>query len=393
MAGKFNGLTIGIPKEIMEGESRVAAIPETVIKLIREEAKVLVEAGAGAGSYFSDSSYEEAGAIITNCVEDIFNQSDIILKVKEPQYNAVVGKHEVAMMKKGQTLITFLHPAAPANHPMIKELVAQEVTSLTLDCIPRISRAQSMDALTSMSTVAGYKSVLMAANRLTKFLPMMGTAVGMIRPANVFVIGTGIAGLQAVATAKRLGAIVYATDIRPDALEQAKSLGAKLVETDVPVEAAVGQGGYAKHLPEEWLLKEREAIKEIVAQADILILAALVPGRIAPVLITEEMVKSMQPGSVIVDIAIDQGGNCTLSEGGQVIKKYGISIDGTKNIPSMVPSSSTWMFAHNIYNYVNNLVHEGQVKLDLSDEIIASTLVTIDGEIVHAGTLEALRPK
>ncbi|MDN5366070.1 MAG: H+-translocating transhydrogenase subunit alpha, partial [Thermacetogenium sp.] len=286
---------------------------------------------------------------------------------------------------------TFIHPAAPPNHQMVKDLAAKGVVSLTLDGIPRISRAQSMDALTSMSTVAGYKGVLMAANRLAKFMPMTGTAVGMIQPATVLVIGTGVAGLQAIATAKRLGAVVYAVDIRPDAVEQAKSLGAKIVETGVPAEVAVGKGGYANHLPEEWLLKEREAIQEAVKKADIIILTALVPGKVAPVLITEEMVKSMKPGSVIIDIAIDQGGNCALTVGGEVKEFYGVSIDGTKNIPGMVPVSSTWMFAHNIYNFVAYLVKDGRVVLDPDDEIIASSLVTRDGKVVHAGALEAMR--
>jgi NAD(P) transhydrogenase subunit alpha len=219
---KFQGLVIGVPKEIMKGERRVAAIPDTVKKMVSEGASVLVEKGAGIGSYFADSAYAESGAKIVDDATEVFAKSDIILKVKEPLFNDEKGKHEVELMKEGQVLITFLHPAAPTNHQMVKDLAARGVTSLTLDGIPRISKAQGMDALTSMSTVAGYKAVLMAANRLPKFMPMVGTAVGMIKPSNVLVIGTGIAGLQAVATAKRLGAVVYAADIRPDAREQAK---------------------------------------------------------------------------------------------------------------------------------------------------------------------------
>lgn len=293
-------------------------------------------------------------------------------------------------MREGQILVTFLHPAAPANHGMVKKLAEKRVISLTLDGIPRISRAQAMDALTSMSTVAGYKSVLMAVNRLPKFVPMMGTAVGMIQPSTVLVLGTGVAGLQAVATAKRLGAQVYAVDIRQDAMEHAKSLGAKIVETGVPKEVAVGDGGYARHLPEEWLQKEREAIKEIVIKADVVIATALVPGRLAPVLVTEEMVEAMNPGSAIVDVAIDQGGNCELTKGGELTQHYGISIDGTKNIPGMVPVSSTWMFAHNIYNYIASFIKHGEVIIDVKDEIIASSLVTKAGELVHAGAREAM---
>lgn len=387
---QFQGLTFGIPKEIMHGERRVSAIPETVKKMVSGGAKVLVEQGAGLGAFFSDKEYEEAGATIVADAEEVFQQSDVILKVKEPLFNDDKNKHEVDMMKKGQVLVTFLHPAAPANHEMVKQLVAKGVTALTLDGIPRISRAQAMDALTSMSTVAGYKAVLMAANRLPKFVPMIGSAVGMIPPANVVVIGTGVAGLQAVATAKRLGAVVHAIDIRPDAVEHAKSLGAKAVDTGVPAEIAIGTGGYANRLPEEWILKEREAIKDIIVKADIVIATALVPGKLAPVLVTEEMVKAMRPGSAIVDVAIDQGGNCELTQGNEIIERHGVSIDGTKNIPGMVPSSSTTMFAKNILHYVSNFIKDGQIVIDLEDEITASSLVCQNGELLHAGTKEAL---
>ncbi len=387
---QFQGLIFGVPKEIMPGERRVAATPESVKKFVDGGAQVLVEAGGGLGSFFSDAEYEAAGATVVANVEELFQKSHVILKVKEPLFNNEVGKHEVDMMQPGQVLITFLHPAAPANHEMIKNLTAKGVTALTLDGIPRISRAQAMDALTSMSTVAGYKAALMAANRLPKFVPMIGTAVGMIPPATVTVIGAGVAGLQAIATAKRLGAVVNAIDIRPEAAEHAKSLGAKIVETGIPAEIAIGEGGYAKSLPQEWVLKEQEAIFDTVVKSDVVIATALVPGRMAPILITEEMVKAMRPGSAIVDVSIDQGGNCELTVGGEVIEKYGVSIDGTKNIPGMVPSSSTTMFAKNIFNYVSNLIKDGKVNIDLDDEIIASSLVCKDGELVHAGTREAL---
>lgn len=387
---QFKGLTFGVPKEIMCGERRVSAIPDTVKKLVNSGAEVLVEKGAGLGAYFSDQDYEGAGAELISDAEEVYANADLILKVKEPLFNPEKNKHEVEMMHKGQTLVTFIHPAAPSNHRMVKDLAAKGVISLTLDGIPRISRAQSMDALTSMSTVAGYKGVLMAADRLGKFIPMIGTAVGMIKPAAVLVVGAGVAGLQAIATAKRLGAAVHAADIRPDAAEQAKSLGAKIVETGVPAEIAVGEGGYAKSLPDEWLQKEREVICETVSKADIIILTALIPGKLAPVLVTEEMVKSMSPGSAIVDIAIDQGGNCALTVGGEVKEYDGVSIDGTKNIPGMVPVSSTWMFAHNIYNFVVNLIKDGRVYLNTEDEIIASSLVTRGGKIVHNGALEAM---
>jgi NAD(P) transhydrogenase subunit alpha len=387
---KYKDLIIGIPCEIMNGESRVAAIPETVKKLVNDGARVLIETNAGLKSYFSNELYENVGAEITINVEDIYETSDLILKVKEPLFNKLLNKSEVEMMKKGQYLITFLHPASPSNHKMVSELAEKGVNSLTLDGMPRITRTQTMDALTSMSTVAGYKSVLMAANRLRKFMPMVGTAVGMIKPANVLVIGTGVAGLQAIATARRLGAVVSAIDIRSDAQEQAKSLGAKIIDVGVPKEIAVGDGFYACSLPENWLSHERDIIREKISQFDIIILSALVPGKQAPVLITDDMVKMMNPGSVIVDIAIDQGGNCEATVSGEVVEKYLVSIDGTKNIPGQVPESSTWMFAHNIFNFLSYLVKDGQIVLDWEDEVISSTIVTFEGKILHKGTREAM---
>ena len=387
---RFRGLAIGIPKEIMEGERRVAAIPDTVKKMVSEGANVLVEEGAGLGSYFSDEDYKAAGARLVGSAEELFREADIILKVKEPLFNRNIGKHEVDLMKEGQCIVSFLHPAAPANHEMIKNLASKRVISFTLDSIPRISRAQSMDALTSMSTVAGYKGMIMAANTLPKFLPMMGTAVGMIRPAQVLVIGIGIAGLQAIATAKRLGAVVHATDIRPDACEQGKSLGAKIIDLGIPPEIAVGEGGYAKKLPDEWLRKEQEILRGVAPEMDVVFLSALVPGKRAPTLITEETVKSMKPGSTIVDVAIDQGGNGELTEPGKIVEKHGVNIIGILNIPGTIPTSSTWMFANNVYNYVAYLVEDGRIKLDATDEIIASSLVTRDGRVVHQGALEAM---
>ena len=386
---KFQGMTIGVPKEIMHGERRVSATPDTVKKMVADGATVLVEKGAGDGAFFADSAYVEAGGKIIEDVQEIFAKADVILKVKEPLFNDKVNKHEAEMVRDGQYLITFLHPAAPVNHEMMKKLAATGVISITLDGIPRISRAQGMDALTSMSTVAGYKGVLMAANRLAKFMPMVGTAVGVIKPANVLVIGTGVAGLQAVATAKRLGAVVTAVDIRPDAREQSMSLGAKPFDVGVPAEVAIGEGGYAQRLSDEWLNKEREALKPLVKDADIIILSALIPGKLAPILITKEMVASMAPGSSIVDISIDQGGNCELTEAGEVVVKHGVTIDGTKNIPGMMPTSSTWMFANNVYQLLAFLAQDGKIVLDRTDPIIESTLSTIDKQIVHRGAREA----
>jgi H+-translocating NAD(P) transhydrogenase subunit alpha len=384
-------MIIGIPKEIMKGERRVAATPDTVKKLVSDGVQVLVEKGAGEGSFFLDDAYILAGAILKDNPKDLFSLSDVIFKVKEPQYNENLQIHEVDLMHKGQYLITFIHPASPVNHEMVKSLAKKGVIGLTLDSIPRISRAQSMDALSSMSTCAGYKGMLMAADDLSKFMPLIGTAVGMIKPSTVFVIGTGVAGLRAIATAKSLGAVVYSADIRPEANEQAKSLGAKIIETGVPAEIAVSPDGkHANKLSEKWLEIERENLKETILKADIVFCSALVQGKIAPILITEQMVKEMQNGSCIVDISIDQGGNCNVTKPGKRDIVHNVIIEGIKNIPGMLPTSSTWMYANNIYNLFKYLFSNGKINLDLKDEIMGSIVVCIDGEIVHQGTREAM---
>ncbi|HPD05520.1 MAG TPA: NAD(P) transhydrogenase subunit alpha [Spirochaetota bacterium] len=387
---ELQGLTIGILKEIMENENRVAGIPETVKKMVDNGAKVLVESGAGLGSFYTDADYKNAGAEIINDPESIYNSADVILKVKEPLMNEAKNKHEVDMMKSNQVLISFLHPSNPINHDMVKKLAQKGVIGFSLDCIPRISRAQSMDALTSMSTVAGYKAIISAACRLPKFIPMITTAVGMFRPAIVFVVGTGVAGLQSLATAKRLGAEIYAADVRPDAVEQSKSLGAKIIDTGVPPEIAIGEGGYARHLSDEWIHKERQSFYEIVKKADIVVLSALVPRKIAPILVDETMVRSMKPGSVIVDIAIDQGGNCELTESGIICVKHNVTIDGTKNIPGSVALSASSMFAQNVLNFLSLIVKDGKININKSDEIIASALITENGKIVNPDVLEEI---
>ena len=383
-------MIVGIPKEIMPGEARVAATPETVKKFVQDGMTVLVETGAGVKSLYYDEQYKEAGAELVSDAEHLFERADLILKVKEPLFNDNVGKHEVEMMHAGQYLVTFIHPASPVNHKMVKQLADAGVIGLTLDSIPRISRAQNMDALTSMSTCAGYKGIIMAADDLSIFMPQMFTAVGMLKPANVLVIGAGVGGLQALATAKRLGAVTYAMDIRPAANEQAKSLGAKIIETGVPEELAVGQGGYAQKLPEEWLLKEREVLSGVLKDMDIVFCSALIPGKVAPILITEKMVESMKNGSVIVDISIDQGGNCEVTPAGKKEVIHNVMVQGIKNIPGLIPTSSTWMFSQNVYNLVKYLSKDGQISLDMNDEIVRSILVTHNGEIVHEGTREAM---
>jgi NAD(P) transhydrogenase subunit alpha len=274
---------------------------------------------------------------------------------------------------------------------MVRDLQKKNITALTMDGIPRISRAQRMDALSSMSAVTGYKSVIMAANHLPKFIPMIGTAIGTIRPANFLVIGIGVVGLQAIATAKRLGGVVKALDIRKNASIEADSLGGKVIEFDVPQELAVGHGGYARSLDESWLEKERALISTHLRDIDVVILCALVPGEVAPILITDEMVGCMKPGAVIIDVSIDQGGNCEATEAGQFIQKHGVHVCGIQNIPGRMAIHASWLYANNLYYYVENLFKKGSGTLDFDDEIVQSSLVTHQARIVHEGTLKAMK--
>jgi H+-translocating NAD(P) transhydrogenase subunit alpha len=352
---------------------------------------VRVESGAGEGIFRHDDEYVAAGAKVVPDAQALFAEADIILKVKQPVFNDAAGKHEADMLRDGSTLITFLHPAAPDNHDMVFKLRDKNITALTMDGIPRISRAQRMDALSSMSTVTGYKSVLMAADYLKTFVPMIGTAIGMIKPANFLVIGAGVVGLQAVATAKRLGGVVKAMDIRNDACTEAKSLGAKIIELNIPQELAVGRGGYARRLESEWLEKERGIIRSALSEANVVILSALVPGEVAPVLVTEEMLETMKNGAVVMDISIDQGGNCAATRAGRWSEVKGIHICGIQNIPSKLAIDASWLYANNMYHYVANLYKKGIGAIDLEDDIVKNSLVAYQGEILHEGTLRALK--
>ena len=387
-------MQIVVPKEILHAEKRVAAIPETVEKFRKKGFDVAVETGAGAGIFIADAEYEKAGATIVKDVEKLFGQADLILKVKQPIFNETAKKHEVDMMPKGSTLVTFLHPAAPESHDIVRKLRDRQVTSFTMDGIPRISRAQRMDALTSMSTVTGYRAVLDAAQHLPRFLPMIGTAIGAIQPATVLVVGAGVVGLQAIATAKRLGAVVLAWDIREAARTEAGSLGAKVPGYDVPKELAIAEGGYAKLLPADWLKKEQAAIQDVVAEADIIILSALVPDSLAPVIVTKEAVARMKPGSVIVDVAIDQGGNCQLTKAGQEIVEHNVRICGIQNIPGRMAVQSAWLYANNMYYYIENLFKKGPAGVaDFEDEIARASLVTKEGKIYMQPALDAMGGK
>jgi H+-translocating NAD(P) transhydrogenase subunit alpha len=383
-------MIIGVPKEILHEENRVASTPDTLSKYIKLGFEVRVESSAGQGIFKSDGEYAKAGARLVADPVQLFSEADIILKVKQPVFNATVGKHEVDMLRQGGILITFLHPAAPDNHEMVMKLRDRNITAFTMDGIPRISRSQRMDALSSMSTVTGYKSVLMAANYLKTFVPMIGTAIGMIKPSNFLIIGTGVVGLQAIATAKRLGGVIKAMDIRKDACTEAKSLGAKIIDLDIPQELALGQGGYAKSLASEWLEKERAIIQEHLADADVVILSALVPGEVAPVLITEEMTRLLKVGAVVMDISIDQGGNCAFTRPGCWSQHQGIHVCGIQNIPGRLAMDASWLYANNIYHYVENLYKKGIGQIDFDDEIVQKSLVTHQGRIHHEGTLKAL---
>ena len=382
-------MRIAIPKEIMNSERRVAATPDTVRKYVAAGHEVLVETCAGCGIFVSDSDYEAAGALIVTDITELFGSADLVLKVKQPIFNEKVGKHEVDMMREGAMLVTFLHPAAPESHAMVRKLRDRNITAFTMDGIPRITRAQRMDALTSMSTCTGYRAVLHAAMQLPRFVPMIGTAIGTIKPAEVLVVGTGVVGLQSIATAKRLGAVVRGWDIRSAARTEAESLGAKIEGFEVPDDVAMAPGGYAKALPMEWLAKEREAIAPLIAKADILILSALVPGELAPTLVTQEMVATMKPGSVIVDVSIDQGGNCAATEPGQDVVIHDVTVSGIQNIPGRLPVHSTWLYANNMFQFIENLFKKGPTP-DFEDPIVSESLVTMDQTIHFKHALEAM---
>ena len=383
-------MLIGVPKEIMHDEDRVAATPETCAGFIADGHRVMVETNAGEGAFFHDEQYIAAGARVVPDSGAIFTEAEVILKVKEPQFNHHTGTHEAEMLRQGQVLITFIHPAAPSNHDMVRVLAKRGVTALTLDGVPRITRAQSMDALTSMSTCAGYKGMLMGCDMLPRFVPQIFSAIGMITPASALIVGAGVAGLQALATAKRLGARIFACDIRQDAREQAKSLGAQIIDVNIPPEQAVGEGGYAKSLSPDWLKTEQEALARRIKEMDLVFLSALIPGKQAPVLMTEEMVKSMKPGAVIVDISIDQGGNCALTVPGETTIAHKVHIIGIKNIPGLLPESATSMFAKNVYQLFKYLCREGRITLNPEDEIVRGILTTRNGEILHQGAREAM---
>src|SRR5438045_1516970 len=373
-------MKIGVVRETAPGERRVALVPETVGRLAKGGNQLVVERGAGEASSFPDKLYTDAGATIGDAWS-----AEMVLKVQKPS-DAEIGK-----LRSGTTLIAFLSPLT--NHDLVGRLASGGVTALSMDAIPRITRAQPMDALSSQATVAGYKAVLLAAAALPRFFPMLTTAAGTIAPAKALVIGAGVAGLQAIATARRLGAVVEAFDTRPVVKEQVQSLGAKFLEIDLG-ESGAGQGGYAKELSEDAHRKEVELLAKAARENDIIITTAAIPGRKAPVLITKEMIPTMKPGSVIVDLAAETGGNTELTQAGKVIDVDGVRIDGTTNIPSTMPYHASQMYSRNIQSLLGLMItKEGKLTLDMNDDVITGTLTTQDGHAAHEATRKAIAPQ
>ncbi len=378
-------LVLAVPKETAPNERRVALIPDAVKKYAGAGHTVLVETGAGAGAFISDEAYSNVGATIVPDAATLFSGADLVLKVQKP------SAEEMAMLKQGTKLIAFLQPMV--NTDLVSDLLNRRITSFSMDAIPRTTRAQYMDALSSMATIAGYKAVLLAADNLAKFMPLLTTAAGTIPPAKVLVIGAGVAGLQAIATARRLGAVVESYDTRPVVKEQVESLGAKFIEIPVDTADSQDKSGYAKEVSQEVLRKQQEVLAQRAAKSDVIITTAAVPGRAAPRLISEETVKSMAAGSVIVDLAAETGGNCELTVPGEIVERYGVTIIGTLNLPSTIPVHSSQMYSKNIQNLLALLINaEGQFVLDMSDEIVRGTVITSDGELLHEGTKARMQP-
>lgn len=379
-------MKIAIPKERRAQERRVAATPDTVKKLVALGAQVSVEAGAGEASRFSDEAFTNAGATVVSDLSTLLGDADLVLKVQRPLLASdAEGLDELGAMKQGALLIGTLSPFASSE--ALQAYADAGITALTMEFVPRITRAQTMDVLSSQSNLAGYRAVLDAAYEYERIMPMMMTAAGTLAPARVMVLGAGVAGLQAIATAKRLGAIVSATDVRPAAKEQVESLGATfvMVESDESA-AAETAGGYAREMSEDYQRRQAELVADTLKKQDIAICTALIPGRKAPTLITDEMVHSMKPGSVIVDLAVEQGGNCTLSKPGEVVDVNGVRIVGHLNVPSRLATDASALYAKNLLSFISPLINaeNGTLQIDWDDEIVAATTLTRDGQIVHS---------
>jgi len=371
-------LIVGVPRETAPGERRVALIPDAVKALGEVDVEVHVERGAGERSGFPDEAYERAGARLVDDAASLCGGADVVLKVQAPREREG-GGHELDLLREGGVLVGFLRPLDRPD--LARRLAERKITAFAVELVPRITRAQSMDALSAMSTIAGYRAVLLAAVSLPKIFPMMVTAAGTLSPARVLVIGAGVAGLQAIATAKRLGAVVEAYDTRPAVKEQVESLGGRFVELDLETGEAEDKGGYAKAQSEEFYAKQRELLGKRVAASDVVITTALVPGQRAPLLIEEEAVRAMKPGSVIVDLAAEQSGNCALTEADRSVEAFGVTILGPTNLPSEIPQNASQMYSKNLLTFVKHLVQEGKLVLDFDDEITRESCLTHEGRI------------
>jgi NAD(P) transhydrogenase subunit alpha len=374
-------MIVGVPKESYPGERRVAIVPKVVPILAKAGLQVVVEAGAGANAGYPDAQYEEKGARVLAARADVFESADIIAQVLCHGSNDLTGKDDLPLLRSGQALVGFLRPLGSIE--MTHEVAATGVTSFAVELMPRTTRAQSMDALSSMATVCGYKAVLIAADMHPRMFPMLTTAAGTITPARVLVIGAGVAGLQAIATARRLGAVASAYDMRPAVKEQVLSLGGRFVELPIEAKDAEDKGGYARAQDEGFYTRQRELLGRVVAESDVVITAAVIPGKTSPVLVTREMVQSMAPGSVIFDLAAERGGNCELTREGETIVEHGVTVIGRINVASGTPYHASQMYARNVSAFLVHLTKNGELRIDEPDEIIRETLLTRGGEIVN----------
>lgn len=377
-------LTVGVPRETRSGETRVALAPDVIRQLSRKPFEVIVERGAGELAGFTDAAFEQAGATLVGTAREVYAGARVILKIQRPTDD------EIAELREGQTFIALLQPLT--NQENVVKLAQQKVTALSMDAIPRITRAQSMDVLSSMSTCGGYMAVLLAASHLPKFFPLLMTAAGTIPPAKVLVLGAGVAGLQAIATARRLGAQVEAFDTRPVVKEQVESLGASFIDIEME-ESGEAEGGYAKELAEDHIKKEQEAIHAHAMKSDVVITTALVPGRRAPVLITEDTVKEMAPGSVILDMAGEMGGNCEVTTPGETTVVHGVTIMSPFDLPTTMPFHASQMYAKNIATLLEHLAPDGALEFNMEDEITKGVVLTRDGEVLHEPTLAWMKEK
>lgn len=381
-------MIVGVPKETSPGERRVAIVPSIVPILVKGGMTVHVESGAGVQAGHSDAEYRDQGATVVATRAELFKAADIVTQVRTLGANLDAGKADLDLLRKDQIVIGFADPLGEPN--AAAEIGARGSLLFALELVPRITRAQSMDVLSSMATIAGYKAVLLAALYLPKIFPLMMTAAGTLKAAHVFVIGAGVAGLQAIASSRKMGAVVEAYDVRSAVKEQIQSMGAKFVEMELEAGAAEDKGGYAKELGEDFYRKQRELMMSVVKRSDVVITTAAIPGKKSPVLITREMVEAMAPGSVIVDLAAERGGNCELTRADQVVGHQGVTIVGLTNLPSTVPTHASQMYAKNVATFLLHLVKKGELKLDLEDEILRETLVTRGGEVVLPRVRELL---